>query len=602
MAGKQFKDGPFGWYYPHKDSEMDTKSISVKNYYREFIEPGLLTPEMMEDMLGGKQCVIQTTKNGAAVEAVFHIEKYTWPDNGRRGKKLLVEYRQPGTTQPVQDNDIAVIKSHAQDMINYFVDHNCLSDFYSLQRYITELADDKHEITAKRWRVYHNFKESFRLSVGTLDVSIYDNRKNELHIYGKIVLNTSSTNESNKQYISGTVITEDEYKKLCDDRTKEKADHQAKLVVMRMELKNYIYNLRDTLYDNGKPNYTEIEAYIQGATEMPSVLKYKVEDMLRKCNKSIYNILTGLAEKDMPELFTHRYSYGTYYFNGYSYDEDDPEVKNKIKNDIKRIVAVAYRRIKCDKVRSDLYDEIKAKGLTEVVEPISIDLSCDLGKFKEAKKIILKEKNKNNKDVELSIVYSAYKDIEDADELKTKLLNLLKVYDDFWNFPEKEKKAIAKFIAVHKLKDYYDKIEQWPDVLETVMDFSLDTGLKKRLLSGIAGTSRALSLKDKTYYFERRAWLNNTILLYKPIELLERLRKLIPVYNAGSNAAILTNIELDKDESFIFQFYTYANKQDGKGEFDGRRLQYVTKIYNERYPNETIGFRYDNGMEDEVDK
>ena len=48
-------------------------------------------------------------------------------------------------------------------MIDYFVDHNCLSDFYSLQRYITELADDKHEITARRWRVYHNYKESFRL-------------------------------------------------------------------------------------------------------------------------------------------------------------------------------------------------------------------------------------------------------------------------------------------------------------------------------------------------------------------------------------------------------------------------------------------------------
>ena len=58
--------------------------------------------------------------------------------------------------------------------------------------------------------------------------------------------------------------------------------------------------------------------------------------------------------------------------------------------------------------------------------------------------------------------------------------------------------------------------------------------------------------------------------------------------------AILTNIELNPDESFVFQFYTFAGNNSAEGEFDGRRMLNLTRIYNRHHPNEKIGFYFNN--------
>ena len=167
--------------------------------------------------------------------------------------------------------------------------------------------------------------------------------------------------------------------------------------------------------------------------------------------------------------------------------------------------------------------------------------------------------------------------------------------------PEKDRKAIAKFIAKYKLSDYYERISKYDDVLEVLIDESKDPKLLKPILNSIAGTSRANCLKDKTYYFEKRGRLRRDVILYKPIELVEELRKHIKEFNVSSDVAILTNIELDSDASFIFQFYTFAKTDGDTSGFDGRRMLNLTRIYN-RYHKDKIGFTFDNSDDEDVDE
>ena len=58
---------------------------------------------------------------------------------------------------------------------------------------------------------------------------------------------------------------------------------------------------------------------------------------------------------------------------------------------------------------------------------------------------------------------------------------------------------------------------------------------------------------------------------------------------SSSDVAILTNIILNADESFTFQFYTF----DSEG-MDGRRILNLTKIYNRCHDDHRIGFNFDN--------
>ena len=73
---------------------------------------------------------------------------------------------------------------------------------------------------------------------------------------------------------------------------------------------------------------------------------------------------------------------------------------------------------------------------------------------------------------------------------------------------------------------------------------------------------------------------------------MDRLRDLIPLYNVTSDVAVLHNIELDATgEEFTYQFYTFSKDNNGD-DFDGRRLQYMTRLYNQHYVP-SIYFEYD---------
>lgn len=237
--------------------------------------------------------------------------------------------------------------------------------------------------------------------------------------------------------------------------------------------------------------------------------------------------------------------------------------------------------------------------MASLTDSVDINTALSLGYFTQVQKILVKYKTKAPE----YIITKMYPDEIDLKSLEEKLLNLLKVYYDFYDFPEKDRKAIAKFIAVNKMSEYYESISKFEDVVEVLIDNSRDPKLTKPILESIAGTSKANVLKNKTYYFEKRGRLRNNILVNRPIELLDGLRDCIKLFNTSSGVAILTNIELDSDESFIFQFYTFANNEGDESGFDGRRMLNLTRIYN-RSHSPKIGFVFgnDEDTDDESDE
>ena len=250
-----------------------------------------------------------------------------------------------------------------------------------------------------------------------------------------------------------------------------------------------------------------------------------------------------------------------------------------------------YHKIRI--IRDTIYKEVKDKGIEAVVDQVNIDNALDLDVFLKFRKAV----KKGIKDAEEFICYNMFIDILDPDELKTHILNMLKTYHSFCNFPAKERAAMAKFIANNKLEDYYDEIAKYDEVLEVLIDESKDTKFKKKLLVGASGGVRDLSfLQKKTLYFERIATIKNVnLIVYKPLELLDQLRALLPVYNANSDVNVLTNIILEDDGGYVykFQFYTFSDTQDGS-DMDGRRLQYLARLYNSNKDDaHKIYFSYD---------
>ena len=273
-----------------------------------------------------------------------------------------------------------------------------------------------------------------------------------------------------------------------------------------------------------------------------------------------------------------------------SYYEDKAKVLIKsILKDLRRWYD--YYRIR--NVRDTIYKEVKSNGIEAVVDQVNIDNALDLDVFLKFRKAV----KKGIKDAEEFICYNMFIDILEPDELKKHILNMLKTYHAFCNFPAKERAAMAKFIANNKLEDYYDEIAKYDEVLEVLIDESKDTKFKKKLLVGASGGARDLSfLQKKTLYFERIATIKNaSLIVYKPLELLDQLRSLLPVYNANSDVNVLTNIILEDDGGYVykFQFYTFSDTQDGS-DMDGRRLQYLARLYNSNKDDaHKIYFSYD---------
>ena len=549
--------GQWGYYYPYSD-ETGKHGLKILDWvYGKYYQPGYLTDELIEEMLADKTISFEVPGKGTVKAQII-------PYVNKRGMSTkIIKFLDSDTTKI---DDSRAIRVNSEKIATSYWDSSTLRFNFKLP----QIEIDSLELD-KRWKTYATYEHlSSEQMCGTIKIYRPKSRKDDsITLYCLVNVTTGECKESSEEEIK---TIKAKIKSEYDEMYRQ--DQEA-----RKPLLEFVDNIANSIW--GGSSITVREFVINAESIVDSVDVPNLDSLVKGL----------IISKNIPYLNTYfddaRRSISR--INRNSSDEDKEEIKNKLLKQLK----IRYEYEKSKNVRRELYHRIEEEGLKSVVEDIDIDLALDLGYFKEVKKILVKYKT----NVEKAICFYMYPEVVDVVELETKLLNLLKVYYDFYDMPEKDRKSIAKFIAKHKLSDYYDRISRYDDVLEVLIDESRDPKLLKPILNDIAGTSRADCLKDKTYYFEKRGRLRKDVILYKPIELVEELRKHIKEFNVSSDVAVLTNIELDADASFIFQFYTFANTEGDTSGFDGRRMLNLTRIYN-RYHKDKIGFIFDNSDDD----
>lgn len=562
--------GQYGWYYPYTDETGSHGLKIMDNVYEKYYRHGYLTDKHIEAMLQGATVnfvVPSKSGTGRGTNVTAKIIPYTT----KAGKDCkIIDFQ----TDKVDDRKIILLNSE-KIAVSYW-DVNRFS--YTKPQAVLDTLDLENN-----WRTWSTNEYVGNVKFGSIKVYRSNSRKNdEVYLWCKVE-NGICTMISEEQYKAAKAQAqaerEAEYKKLMEE--------EEKVNIVRKETMAWLNSIISQIWPGGSSNSEEI---IKNADAV--VANVNVPDIESRIigllSSSTYRKNISKYVEDTKTAIMHNITRSNY---------TDPAVPEKIKNDLLQNIKVhvEYRKVK--QFRKDLLDEYYQSGLDAMTENVNIDVALSLGYFPTVQKILVKYKHQAPE----HIINSMYIDEINLLVLREKILNLLKIYFDFYDMPEKDRKSIAKFIAKNKLTDYYDRISKFDDVLETLIDESRDPKLTKPLLESIAGTPRANVLKDKTFYFEKRGRIRNETLVYKPIELLDRLRQLIKVFNGSSDVAILTNIELDADESFIFQFYTFAGSNSAEGEFDGRRMLNLTRIYNRHYPNEKIGFNFENGPSGDED-
>lgn len=241
------------------------------------------------------------------------------------------------------------------------------------------------------------------------------------------------------------------------------------------------------------------------------------------------------------------------------------------------------------KVRRGLFRDYCNKGLEELVRDVNINNALDFSYFDIFQRGLVKKQGERAA-VE-HICDNIFVESLDATSLKEDLLNVLKIYYEFNNISEKNIASLAPFIINNNLKKYYDDMLLYDEAIEPIIKTSKDKKLLSRVLKKIAGTSLAATYADRnsTFYFERKVRAKNIVM--NPVQLLNDLVALIPEYNDRSDVVVLFNIILNADESFTYQFYTFAEDESG-GDMDGRRVGNMTRIYN-RHHKTPIAFEYE---------
>ena len=333
---------------------------------------------------------------------------------------------------------------------------------------------------------------------------------------------------------------------------------------------------------------------------IPGDDKYKpVEYMPEKMKENKYSRVTvyrdytynGEDKKTIACQYLAKYTKDGHFMKELTQPEYEP-IRTEFLDEYAKARKIVEEKIQnCNNVRNELYNAYVKDGLESVVKDVNLDDTLNLGHFQRLKTFLVRIKTKEN--AVTRIIREAYTDVLDDVILKQDLLYMLKVYYEFNNISEKNVKSLAKFIAKHKIEEYYDDILKYDEAIESIIDNSTDRGLLKRVLTNIAGNeSKVNFLKDKSFYFEKTVRVKEGIILYNPVLLLDELKNLIGIYNINSQAAILTNIILNPDYSFTYQFYTYSQTEDGS-DMDGRRISYMTKLYN-RCHETKLYFDYDD--------
>jgi hypothetical protein len=567
----EVKKGPWGYYFPYIDESGKERGLKLLDWvYDKYYTPGYLTDQHLADMIIGKTVAfIVPDKTGRVNNVTAKVVPYT-TTKGVPCKIIKFE------SDKIDDNKM--ILANAEKIATSYWDAGSSRFDYTKPQAVLNTVD-----LVQTWKTYATNEVLSGKKYGTIHIYRLHSRKNDsIDLYCEVDVEANSVK----------IITEEEYKVIkqkAKEQYEKESEERAKRIKDLEERKtwylNHIYNIYNEIYENRNDssaldkvietyakdvNVPDIDNLVAGL--ITSHTSYRLNDIYETTKKDIERVYCYIARDSFEERCSN---YLTSYLK-------------KIK------IFVEY--IKIRNVRQQIWDRVESEGLEAVTSTVDVDTALDIGKFKEVQKVLVKYKS----DAPKYIIFNMYENILNKTELETNLLNLLKIYYDFYDMPEKDRQSVAKFIAKHRLKDYYEKISKYDDVLETLIDNSRDPKLTKPLLEGIAGTSRASVLKDKTFYFEKRGRLRDEVLLYKPIELVDELRKHIKEFNVSSNVAILTNIELDSDESFIFQFYTFAEGEGDEKGFDGRRMLNLTRIYNRNHPKAKIGFVF--GNDDIVDE
>lgn len=569
MANKVLH-GPYGWYYQYIDANGKKRNLSIfDEVYTNYLSKGYLTEAHLEAIVAGKTISFKVPKKSGngEITVTAKLIPYTRKD----GKKTkIIDF------QTDQADDLAVVKAKGEAIVTSYWDGNRFSYNKPLQ-FIDTLDLEQQWKTWSQDRALNN-----GIRVGTVKCYRPKVRQDEGITFYCKVENGKCEQISEEQYKALIAAHDEQEKKEQEEYLK---NYDGMMAVKKDALK-WLDDIIDKIWPGGaRPTTAQLIANAEPVVANVNVpnLEDRIAGMMNsttmyKTNMSSYfeNARTEIKTKITTKNYTE------------TAVVDD--IKNRLLNNIKSYVE--YAKVK--QFRADLYQKYQSMGLDVLTFPVDIDSALSLGYFPTVQRILVKYKA----DAPKYIINNMYPEIIDTNVLETHLLNMLKIYYDFYDMPEKDRKAIAKFVAQNRINDYYEAVSKFDDVLEILIDNSRDPRLTKPLLEGIAGTAKANVLKDKTYYFEKRGRLRGNIILYKPVELVEELRKHIKEFNVSSGVAILTNIELDADESFIFQFYTFAEGEGDEKGFDGRRMLNLTRIYNRSHPNAKIGFYFDNESED----
>lgn len=550
--------GQWGYYYPYVEESGKTKGLKIFDWiYDKYYEPGYLTDDLIDAMLAGKTVSFEVPGKGEIkCQVVPHINKKGKPTR-------IIKFLEDEDKLP----DDKLILANSEKIATSYWDSSVSRFNYSKP----QIEVDALGLT-KRWKTYaRDHWISNQYSYG--DIKVYKSRSKDDTIQLYCLVDKTKNECRECSYEEIRAIEE----KLEQEREEKKAKRDA----LRLKGTTWLNSIKEQIWVGGSSiSMTEFVKNVEPLID--GVIVDNVDELVQGLltSKSIPNLSTYISDAtDSIYYLTH---------------EDTEEQLEEIKTKLLKKLRVRYEYEKIKNIRRELLNRIDSEGLENVVADVDVDLALDLGVFKEVQRILKKYGSSSVK----YICMNMYPELLDKVELENRLLNLLKVYYDFFDMPEKDRKSIAKFIAKYKLSDYYERISKYDDVLEILIDESKDPKLLKPILNSISGTSRANCLKDKTYYFEKRGRLRRDVILYKPIELVEELRKHIKEFNVSSDVAILTNIELDSDASFIFQFYTFAKTDGDTSGFDGRRMLNLTRIYN-RYHKDKIGFTFDNSDDDE---
>lgn len=569
MANKLLH-GPYGWYYQYVDANGKKRNLSIfDDVYTNYISKGYFTETHLESIVQGKTVTFSVPKKSRSghITVTAKLIPYTRKD-GKETK--IIDF------QTDQTDDLAIIKAKGKYIVISYWDGNRFSYNRPLQ-FIDILDLEQYWKTWSQDRTLNN-----GIRVGTVKCYRPKFRQDEGITFYCKVENGKCEQISEEQY-KALIVAHDEQEKKEQEEYLKNYDS---MTAVKKEAFKWLDDIIDKIWPGGaRPTTEQIIANAEPVVATVNVpnLEDRIAGMMNsttmhKTNMSSYfeNTRTEIKNKITTKNYTE------------TVVVDD--IKNRLLNNIKSYIE--YAKVK--QFRAGLYQKYQSMGLDALTFPVDIDSALSLGYFHTVQKILVKY----NADAPKYIINNMYPEIIDTIVLETHLLNMLKIYYDFYDMPENDRKAIAKFVAQNRINAYYEAVSKFDDVLEILIDNSRDPRLTKPLLEGIAGTAKANVLKDKTYYFEKRGRLRGNIILYKPVELVEELRKHIKEFNVSSGVAILTNIELDADESFIFQFYTFADGDGDEKGFDGRRMLNLTRIYNRSHPNAKIGFYFDNESED----